>query len=116
MKKLNQRDVIAIIIVLIVVGFSIYYSVQKKPVVCTEDARLCSDGTSVVRIPPDCEFEACPDVDENKNYCAPESRQADACITLYEPVCGYPEEETYSNSCFACMEEEVEYWVDGDCE
>jgi hypothetical protein len=30
------------------------------PIACTEDARLCPDGTSVSRIPPDCEFKACP--------------------------------------------------------
>ena len=115
MKKLNQREVIAIILILIVVGFLIYYSVQKNPVACTEDARLCPDGTSVVRIPPDCEFEACP-ANGNQTYCTAEQRQADACITLYEPVCGYPEKSTYSNSCFACMEENVLYWVDDVCE
>lgn len=28
---------------------------------CTEDARVCPDGTSVVRIPPSCEFAECPE-------------------------------------------------------
>ena len=27
---------------------------------CPEDARICPDGSVVVRIPPDCEFEECP--------------------------------------------------------
>ena len=29
-------------------------------IACTEDARECPDGTMVVRVPPDCEFEPCP--------------------------------------------------------
>ncbi|MBR9682580.1 MAG: hypothetical protein GOV02_02805 [Candidatus Aenigmarchaeota archaeon] len=27
---------------------------------CPEDARLCPDGSSVVRVPPSCEFQKCP--------------------------------------------------------
>lgn len=33
-------------------------------VACTEDARLCPDGSSVSRIPPTCEFAACPTTPE----------------------------------------------------
>ncbi len=29
---------------------------------CTEEAKICPDGSSVGRIPPDCEFAACPSV------------------------------------------------------
>ena len=29
-------------------------------VACTEDARLCPDGSSVARVPPECEFAPCP--------------------------------------------------------
>lgn len=58
-------------------------------------------------------------------YCTPESREVDACIEVYEPVCGwfsqevqclvYPCAVTYSNSCKACMDEAVEYWTEGEC-
>jgi len=51
----------------------------------------------------------------NRVYCTKEQRQVEACIKLYQPVCGYPEKKTYSNPCFACMDENVEYWVDGPC-
>ena len=30
-------------------------------VACIEDAKVCSDGSVVVRLAPDCEFEECPD-------------------------------------------------------
>lgn len=63
---------------------------------------------------------------EKQVYCTEESRTGDACIELYAPVCGwnnpekiqcikYPCAETYSNSCFACLDEKVEYYTEGEC-
>ena len=59
------------------------------------------------------------------NYCTAKSRNADFCIELYKPVCGwfnqsiqcikYPCAATYSNECFACMDPRVEYWTEGEC-
>ena len=31
-----------------------------EEVACTMDAKICPDGASVGRVPPNCEFEACP--------------------------------------------------------
>lgn len=31
-----------------------------QPVACTEDAKICPDGSAVGRVGPDCEFAACP--------------------------------------------------------
>ncbi len=36
----------------------------KGPVGCPEDTKLCPDGSTVVRIPPECEFEECPKIKE----------------------------------------------------
>ncbi len=33
-----------------------------KPQVCSQEAKICPDGTSVGRSGPNCEFAACPDV------------------------------------------------------
>ncbi|MBS3085063.1 hypothetical protein J4225_00045 [Candidatus Pacearchaeota archaeon] len=59
------------------------------------------------------------DTDKNKNFCSDKSRNADACITLYKPVCGYSNDaqkiKTYSNSCVACQNSEVEYYASGEC-
>ena len=62
--------------------------------------------------------------EEDKVYC-PEEKGGDFCIQEYKPVCGwfnenikcikYPCAETFSNSCFACLNEDVEYWTDGEC-
>ena len=51
---------------------------------------------------------------EGRIYCEPEQREADVCITLYDPVCG-DDGKTYSNSCGACKDEKVNYWVEGEC-
>lgn len=40
--------------------------------VCTMDAMMCPDGTSVGRVGPNCEFAACPD-SSNENVSAPNS-------------------------------------------
>ena len=32
----------------------------EEPVFCTMDAKLCPDGSSVGRQPPNCEFAPCP--------------------------------------------------------
>ena len=61
-----------------------------------------------------------------ENYCTPEQKKADVCIELYKPVCGwfdskqiqcikYPCAATYSNSCFACANEKILYWTEGEC-
>jgi len=34
---------------------------EKNSVVCTADAKLCSDGSYVGRAGPNCEFAACPE-------------------------------------------------------
>lgn len=61
-----------------------------------------------------------------KFYCNETQKNADNCIQLYEPVCGYvqvdcittpcePVPETYSNNCFACLNSRLEYYVEGEC-
>ncbi len=67
------------------------------------------------------------DIDvEDRINCTNESRNAEACIEIYQPVCGWNDPEkiqcikfpcanTYSNSCFACMDENVIYYTEGEC-
>lgn len=54
-----------------------------------------------------------------KNYCTEEQREAEVCTMEYAPVCGYDLNEqmieTFSNSCMACANASVEYWVHGEC-
>jgi len=63
---------------------------------------------------------------DDKYFCDLDQRLVDTCIEIYEPVCGwndperiqcirYPCASTYSNSCFACVNEDVLYWTEGEC-
>mgnify|MGYP000197478753 CR=1 FL=1 len=58
--------------------------------------------------------------------CMPEQREADACVTLYNPVCGEvhvqcitapcpPVYQTFPNSCEACRNSLVESYTQGEC-
>ncbi len=51
-------------------------------------------------------------------FCTEESRTADVCVSLYDPVCGctYKDEcSTYSNNCVACLNDSVQYYFKGEC-
>jgi len=53
--------ILILILVIVFAGiFAIDYLNKNKIVACTEDARICPDGTAVARVPPDCEFAPCP--------------------------------------------------------
>ncbi len=58
--------------------------------------------------------------------CLPEQRDADACIEIYQPVCGtvkvqcvttpcHPAQETFENSCKACTNSLVSGYTIGEC-
>lgn len=80
--------------------------VSVNPIVCTMDAKQCSDGSYVGREGPDCKFKACPQ-EKKKDLCA--------CTKIYKPVCAQPpmpkceggmmcaqvmpDSKTYSNEC-----------------
>lgn len=44
-------------------SYSIWTLNQTEPVACTMDAKLCSDGSYVGRVPPRCDFALCPKED-----------------------------------------------------
>jgi len=41
--------------------FNIFHH-QQKPIACTQEAKICPDGSAVGRIGPNCEFAKCPEV------------------------------------------------------
>ncbi|MBM3228348.1 hypothetical protein FJZ20_00445 [Candidatus Pacearchaeota archaeon] len=76
-------------------------------IVCSEDKTPFYDATGC-----GCELGTTT----QKDVCKPTDRQVEACITLYQPVCGMPLKQTFSNSCFACQNPEVIYYLPENCE
>ena len=78
-------------------------------VLCIEGLKRFDDNTGC----------GCEPVVDAKHFCTPEQRNADACIEIYQPVCGFSSSDenikTFSNSCFACIDENVAYWTEGEC-
>ncbi len=48
------------IVVFFALAFLIIAACTPQNVACTLDAKICPDGSAVGRIPPSCEFAACP--------------------------------------------------------
>ena len=130
MRQDNIRFVLIIVAVIILVGVLAMVLINKpNQMVCTQEAKLCADGTSVGRnASNNCQFDTCPGipVEPNAIYCTVESRNVEACTEIYKPVCGwndpekiqcirYPCAQTFGNSCGACQDENVLYWTDGEC-
>ena len=98
--------------------------IPKNVTVCTQESMMCPDGSYVGRTGPNCEFAPCPG-NPKMTYCNPESRNAQYCIELYKPVCGwfspeiqcikYPCAQTFGNGCVACHNSEILYYTEGEC-
>lgn len=60
----KKTIIFAVAFLLLIFGFYFYSSRQtgEKGIYCTQDAKLCPDGSYVGRVPPNCEFETCPAV------------------------------------------------------
>lgn len=65
---------------------------------CTQDAKICPDGSAVGRIPPDCDFAPCPE--RGKDWCESD----DDCI------CGGI--DTQTNDCFVGNRQYYDVFVD----
>lgn len=70
MKTAIVFKLLAAIIAIAILG-SIYYVWRQsmaKPVACTLEAKVCPDGSTVVRVGPNCEFAACPPTDPTASW------------------------------------------------
>jgi hypothetical protein len=50
-----------------------------------------------------------------KVQCEEADREKVACTANYDPVCGLPIKQTFSNSCSACQNSEILYYVPNEC-
>jgi len=56
-------------------SFPFWNTEKESGVLCTMDAKECSDGSYVGRIPPDCEFSLCPGEEEGILVSSPKSNE-----------------------------------------
>jgi spore germination protein GerM len=64
-----MKKIFLIIILIFLLGLLTYFyfpkqnHLENKEVFCPQDVKLCSDGSYVSRIPPNCDFNKCPKED-----------------------------------------------------
>jgi hypothetical protein len=64
-----MKKIFLIIILIFLLGLLTYFyfpkqnQLENKEVFCSQDVKLCSDGSYVSRIPPNCDFNKCPKED-----------------------------------------------------
>jgi hypothetical protein len=123
---MKKRAIILIILLLVILAISIAI-IQNKQEITNFEQCLAAGNPAMESYPRQCRAGDKTFVEEiGRTSCEPEQRNADACITLYDPVCVEvqvqcittpcnPVKETYSNSCNACSNENVLYWESGEC-
>lgn len=96
-------------------------------IACTMEAKICSDGSSVGREGPNCEFKVCPITEVPAVHtCTADEKKVQACRMEYVPVCGQvvvqcikapcpPVPQTFGNACSACSASNVTSYTQGEC-
>ncbi|MFA5729697.1 MAG: hypothetical protein WC938_00495 [Candidatus Paceibacterota bacterium] len=56
----KNKILIVISFIILLAGICFIYFNQTEQVYCTQEAKICPDGSAVGRIGPDCEFAVCP--------------------------------------------------------
>lgn len=90
---------------------------------CIRDTKAFSDSCGC-----GCEKISTTEINNTTNektFCTTESRNAQFCTANYKPVCGwftssvkcikYPCAKSFSNKCFACMDNSVNFTTNGEC-
>jgi len=67
----SKKVIIAVVIIIIVGVMALWFLIKggEEPVACTMDAKQCPDGSYVGRVPPKCDFAACPEVENPCMVC-----------------------------------------------
>ena len=69
----KQKWIILAVVAVVVLGGMVYFVWPKapastQPIACTQEAKICPDGSAVGRTGPNCEFAACPEANANSGW------------------------------------------------
>lgn len=144
MKKQNTiLLIIVLILIAIAAGYLIYYQINNPIKICTYDSParfyikkdpncvinfLCIKDEKAFKDECGCGCETInitANQTEQKILCTPEQKKAQVCPEYFSATCGwfnssiqcikYPCAQTFSNPCFACADENVDYYTVGEC-
>lgn len=64
MTTLQKYLIIVALLAVAGIGYAMYAQIQSNTgeIACTQEAKICSDGSAVGRTGPNCEFAPCPEV------------------------------------------------------
>lgn len=108
-----KKILIGLVVILILAagGVLLWQNFFKKSsggVVCTADAKLCSDGSYVSRVAPSCAFTECPKESGWKTVSAPggafEFQYPETLTTKYIDAFEWPPKVTVTSGEFSCVE------------
>lgn len=117
-EKIGSKESALIFLLIIVTVIFLLLSPEPEKAVCIDCAPNHIGGgcTFTDETGRTIQPESCVpyDTSKEKHACPEESKGAQACILLYQPVCGN-DGRTYSNSCFACANPYVAFYLEGKC-
>ena len=122
-KKINSSIVIVAVVVLVIAGgifimqsWQQQKNVKDNGVVCTQEAKLCPDGSYVGRSGPNCEFTLCPQVSQEGDSWKTATnsdlgvsfKYPETLTTTYIHPVDWPPQVQILNEPFACVEAGLE--------
>lgn len=105
-KKKRRSNIILLTFIILAIVSAIVFNLPEK------------DSLSEERCNVSAGYEWNENIGKCVIYCQSEDRGR-VCYTLYSPVCGFTSgggKETFSNDCKACSDNQVEFYIQGECE
>lgn len=105
-KSKNKGILLIISLLILTFGIFLYFNHQKEqePIFCTEEAKLCPDGSYVGREGPNCEFAKCPVKIFNDNEKGIYFEYPEKLYTQYIRVIDWPPKVNIIEEEFSCIE------------